>query len=504
MSEPDHLGAVFRAFESAGLATRVWDPLNDRSTEANIEALYGVEPGTFDHRYSSFLDLLHPDDRARVEAETAEAIRSRDALHLEYRVVLPDGSVRWILSIGSVERQGGQVTLRGICMNITDKKAFEARQLHSARLESIGTLAGGIAHDLNNVLTPIRLGVDLLRHVTDPDKRQTLLDSMSFSVNRGVELLAQVVDFARGREADFKPVSPGPILKAVGRLLEHSLPRSVALEVSAPADVARVRGDTTQLSQVLVNLAINARDAMPGGGRLTLSAANVTLDEAFARAYPGANPGRHVLLTVSDTGCGMPPAVLERIFDPFFTTKAVGQGTGLGLSTVRGIVQRHDGFLDVESTPGRGTTFRIWLPATDEAGEEPADEPALFEGRQQLILVVDDEACVRRLVQEVLEDNGYQVQTAANGAEALVAFSQRPRGVDAVIVDLLMPVLDGMTTIRALRQINPDVPILPASGLPPSPEALAELQLPGFLPKPFTATGLLQSLRALLPAARSM
>jgi signal transduction histidine kinase len=500
MSESDHLTAMFRAFESAGLATWVWDPVSDRATETNIEKLYGLEPGTFDHRYNTFLDLLHPDDRARVEAETAEAIRSRDALHLEFRVVLPDGGVRWIASIGSIERQDGQVTLRGICMNITDKKALESRQLHSARLESIGTLAGGIAHDLNNVLTPIRLGADLLRHITDEAKRQTLLDSMTFSVNRGVELLAQIVDFARGREAAFKPLAPGPILKAVGRLLEHTLPRSVVLEVSAPHDLGHVRGDTTQLSQVLVNLAINARDAMPGGGRLSLSAANVTLDEAFARGYPGARAGRHVCLTVADTGCGMPPAVLERIFDPFFTTKAVGQGTGLGLSTVRGIVQRHAGFLDVESTPGHGTTFRIWLPVTDEPGSEPAGEPALFKGRQQLILVVDDEAGVRGLVREVLESNGYQVLTAANGAEALVAFNQHPRAVDAVIVDLLMPVLDGLTTIRALRQNSPDVPILPASGLPPAPEALGELKLPVFLPKPFTAKGLLQSLRALLPA----
>ena len=497
--------SLLRALASAGLAAWAWDPATDTWTGTNVEAVFGVPEGSFDRGFAAFLDLVHPDDRGRLEAEVAEALRSRDTFNFEFRLLLPDGAVRWAASLGGVERgPGGAARLHGVSMDVTEKKAYETRLLRAQRLEAIGTLAGGIAHDLNNVLTPIRLGADLLRRPLEPDRREALLDAITFSVKRGVDLLAQILDFARGEEAGLVSLAPGPVLTAVGRLLEHTLPRSVALEVSAPADLGRIKGDLTQLSQVLVNLAVNARDAMPQGGRLSMRASNVTVDEALARAHPEARPGRYVLVSVADTGVGMAPEVLDRIFDPFFTTKEVGKGTGLGLSLVRGIVRRHEGFLDVESAPGGGTTVRVWLPVTDEPAAGAPAEPPLPAGGQQVILVVDDEARVRATVQEALEGAGYRVLTAANGAEGLALFNQRQAEVALVLVDLSMPVLDGLTTIRALRQAHPDVPILPASGLPPAPGALEGLlKRPAFLPKPFTAAELLQAVRDLLPPPSS-
>lgn len=493
------LAPFLLALESAGVATWVWTPQTGLQVSGSLPKIFALPADRWSTRVEMLRELLHPDDRVRLENEFSETLLSRETFHHEFRLLAPEGTVRWVSCLGSVDRQEGHpVRLSGIAMNITEKKQLESRFLRSQRLESIGTLVGGIAHDLNNILTPIRLSADLLHQPMEEQKKRLLLDAIIFSVNRGVDLLTQLLDFARGQETDLRPLAPGPILVAIARLLEQTLPRSIRVMLTISADLGRILGDTTQLSQVLVNLALNARDAMPEGGELRLSASNVVLDETAARAYPNAVPGPYIQLAVSDTGVGIQPDILDRIFDPFFTTKEVGKGSGLGLSTVQGIVKRHRGFLDVESAPQKGSTFRIWLPVCEAEVQETSTPSEFPSGDKQVILVIDDEPQIRSLVEETLQRHGYRVRTAANGAEGLAVFHEHTSEIAAVLVDLIMPVLDGATTIRALRQTNREVPILSASGLPPGSEVLSALGVNGFLAKPFTSFQLLHAVRQLL------
>jgi nitrogen-specific signal transduction histidine kinase len=385
--------------------------------------------------------------------------------------------------------------------DVTEQKQLEAQLLRSQRLESLGTLAGGIAHDLNNVLTPIGLGVDLLQRAADPGQQQSVLTALRAGVERGAGLIRQILTFARGKEGERRPLPLRQVVLETTEILRYTLPKSIRIEAEMPSGLWDVIGDATQLNQVVLNLCVNARDAMPQGGRLALTAANVVLDGEAARKHVKASAGRYVLLTVADSGTGIAPEVLDKIFDPFFTTKAVGQGTGLGLSTVLGIVQGHGGFVDVETEVGRGSRFHVYLPAAEGAGlaEGRGEERPAPGGRGELVLVADDELSIREMASAALETFGYRALCAADGAEAVALYARRQAEIALAVVDMMMPVMDGPATIRALRTINPRVRLIAASGLwTPPAEAPADDPTPPFLAKPYSARQLLDALRVAL------
>jgi hypothetical protein len=386
--------------------------------------------------------------------------------------------------------------------DITERKHLEAQILRTQRLETIGALASGVAHDLNNVLAPVLMSVELLRtQVTDPATLQ-LLDNLEASASRGTALVRQILAFARGQGDEKLLVHLKQLVDELRKILKHTFPPNIQVQTQFPRDLWYVQAHPTQLDQVLLNLCVNARDAMPAGGLLQLAARNLTLDEAYCRMQPQARPGPYVVVTVSDTGSGIPPEVLGNIFDPFFTTKEQGKGTGLGLATVQRIVKNHGGFVTVSSQLGRGTEFKVFLPAVpgEAPRRGPAEQPPLPLGHGELILVVDDESSVREIAKATFEACHYNVIVAKDGTEALAQFARRPFEVHAVITDLQMPYMDGPATIRALRRIEPNLPVIIASGSPEQLETLqrAGLEVQALLTKPFTAQALLRQLQNVL------
>ena len=387
-------------------------------------------------------------------------------------------------------------------IDITEKKRLEAQYLRAQRMESIGMLSGGIAHDLNNVLAPIVMGAQLLRLRHTDAESTKLLGTIERSAQRGAELVRQVLTFGRGIEGQHVLVHPKALVRDVEKLLVDTVGKSIEIVTRLEPDLWPVPGDPTQLHQVLMNLCINARDAMPHGGQLTLTACNVRIDEQYAAMSPELRPGLFVLFEVQDTGSGIAPEIQNRIFEPFFTTKKPGKGTGLGLSTARTIVKNHDGFISFHSGPGRGTTFRIHLPASTAAvatsvAAAPAPPPR---GNGETVLVVDDEASILSISRHALEMFGYQVLTAANGAEALALFAQKRRKIAVVLTDMAMPVLDGAALIYALRKIDPAVKIIAASGLKSNIQSMEPFGLgaASFLAKPFTAETMLWAIHEVL------
>jgi PAS domain S-box-containing protein len=452
-------------------------------------------------------DIVHPDCREHC-ANVFERVLAGDcAGDLEASFLAKDGrkiEVEGGLSCRVV--QGRVISVRGIFRDVTEKKQLESQMLRSQRLESIGRLAGGIAHDLNNVLAPVTMAAQLLRRKTIDLEDRELLDTMEGSAKRGAAMIKQLLTFARGADGERVPLRIAGLMDDMVRIARDTFPRRIQISVETGKDLWTVRGDATQLHQVLMNLCVNARDAMPHGGTLRMAAGNVQLDEIFVRRHMDARAGAHVRLTVEDSGTGIPRDLLDRIFDPFFTTKEVGKGTGLGLATVLGIVKSHGGFLEVQSEVGRGTVFDLYLPA-DAGVEVPAAPPVEDEGvhgEGELILVVDDEMSVRNVTRSTLTRSGYHVITAENGAEAVAIFAGRSTEIHAVITDMSMPVMDGPATIRALQRIDPEVKLLAVSGLMEKEKSgpLLRSGTVTLLHKPFSASRLLSTLRAVLAGRR--
>jgi PAS domain S-box-containing protein len=413
------------------------------------------------------------------------------------REVLMEG--RWTLVR---DEFGDPKSVLAIETDITEKRTLESQFLRAQRMESIGTLAGGIAHDLNNVLGPIIMAVDLLKLTMSDPKDLELLDTVEVSARRGAEMVKQVLSFARGIEGQRVVLQPARLLKETQKIVRETFPKSITSQVIVPDDVWNLLGDPTQLHQVLLNLCVNARDAMPDGGRLRLSATNFRVDSQFAAMHPEARPGAYVAFEVADNGTGMTPEVAARIFEPFFTTKDIGSGTGLGLSTTLAIARNHDGFIIFESALGKGTRFSVCLPAdvegTGVSMGNMVDE--LPRGHGECVLVIDDEASIRSITAQSLDAFGYRVLTASDGAEGVAKYAQHMTEIAVVLTDMMMPVMDGPVTIRALMKLNPSVRIIAASGYA-AKGAEAEVAAMGvktFLAKPFTAATLLTTLRDIL------
>ncbi|KST68157.1 CBS domain-containing protein [Mastigocoleus testarum] len=398
-----------------------------------------------------------------------------------------NGSVKYVIATG---------------IDITEKKQLELQFLRTQRLESIGTLAGGIAHDLNNILTPVLAIAQLLPLKLPKTDNQTqyLFEMLQNSARRGANLVKQVLSFARGVEGDRTTLQIKHIISEIREFVCNTFPKSIEIEVSIARDLRPIYADGTQLHQVFMNLCVNARDAMPNGGKLIIGAKNIELDRNHAAISANSNLGDHVVVTVSDTGIGIPPKTLERIFEPFFTTKEQGKGTGLGLSTALGIIKSHGGFINVYSEVGKGTQFTVYLPAvhTVETTQNRQEEASI--GGGELILVVDDEAIIRQISKTSLEEYNYQVLTASNGIEAIALYAQYKDDISVVVMDMMMPSMDGLTAIYTLQQINREVKVIAVSGLPSS-EKIATANQAGvkaFLAKPYTSQELLRNLHLVI------
>jgi PAS domain S-box-containing protein len=415
-----------------------------------------------------------------------------------------DGKSIWVDARWTLLRDeaGQPASVLVINTDITERRRLEQQFLRAQRMESIGTLAGGIAHDLNNVLTPIMMAVDLLKAGESNPEKLELLELLEANTARGADMVRQVLMFARGVDGRRIRVDLADVLSTAAKIADETFLKTIEVRASLGEGLWPVLGDPTQIHQVVMNLLVNARDAMPNGGRLTITARNTEVDAAYAALTPDATAGPFVQIAVEDTGHGMPPEIVEKIFEPFFTTKEPGRGTGLGLSTSAAIIRSHGGFIRVYSEPGRGTTFRVHLPAAsgDPIADAMSDAESLPRGQNELILVIDDEASVRHVTSETLRAFGYRVVTAADGADGVAAYAQRQEEVAAVIVDMMMPVMDGAATIRVLQRMNPAVRCLAASGLPNNAQ-LARLSAESpvaFLSKPYTARHLLVGLDELL------
>jgi len=473
------------------------------------EVLMGFEPGTFPGTEAAYLQLLHPDSRDAYATAQERACHGDGLFQAELHFRLRDGRERWGLVRGRSIRdaQGKTLRLLGVDMDVSERKMLEAQFLRAQRLEGIGSLASGVAHDLNNIFAPILMTAPLLRDSLQDSEGAAMLDTIETCALRGAEITRQLLTFARGTPEARVPLPVRHLVREMEKLIRETFPRDIRLCLDIPDHLWPVTGDPTQFHQALMNLCINSRDAMPDGGTLRISLQNALVDESFVASASVVRPGPHLCIRVSDSGSGIPAENIDRIFDPFFTTKEIGKGTGLGLASVLGIVRGHDGFVRVASDPGHGASFELYFPAATSNPEasEPPRRPLPL-GTGECVLLVDDEPSVRASMQRTLEAFGYKVLTASQGAEALAIFTQHSSRIRAVVTDMMMPVMSGPALIEAIRKSSPAIPILGMTGLPERQaiKGLDSLALTGLLTKPFSIDELTRALaQALAPLAES-
>jgi two-component system cell cycle sensor histidine kinase/response regulator CckA len=468
------------------------------------EALHGLAPGAFAGTLDAFLDRIHPDDRPAVYEGMNSAIRDRREAELEYRTVWPDGTERQIASTGrfSYDETGAPIRGAGVATDITERRMLEDQYRHSQKMEAVGQLAGGIAHDFNNMLTAIIGNAEFVNEaLPEGDPRRADVEEIERAAHRAADLTHQLLAFSRKQMLAPRVLHLGDIISQVSPMLRRLIGEAIDLK-TVVGDRQRVKADAGQIEQVLVNLAVNARDAMSSGGRLTIETSDVVLDEAYAREHPTVRPGPHVMLAVSDTGHGMDAATQKRVFEPFFTTKPNGQGTGLGLATVYGIVKQSGGYIWLYSEVGRGTTFKVYLPQTDEieAAMQPGGaDPRKLRGDER-ILLIEDEDVVREFAYKVLCRYGYVVYSVLNCTQALAFAAAHHGTIDIVLSDVVLPDMSGPQAVSQLQQRHPESKVLFMSGYTDNAavhHGVLDAEMP-FLQKPFSGETLVQRVRDVL------
>jgi len=474
---------------------------------AILEALHGLPPGTFGGSSPAFLACVDPEDRERVVAATATAATQRIDSRVMYRTTWPDGSVHWISSIGRsfYDRDGTPLRAAGIAMDVTEHRALEDQYRQSQKMEAFGQLAGGIAHDFNNLLTAIQGFAGLLSDELGPDSpHQADLGEIQRAAARAASLTGQLLAFSRRQVVQPCRLDLRESLASIQTMLRRLIGEDIEITVATGRDIWPITADPGQIEQVLLNLTLNARDAMPHGGKLLIELANVELDGASAALPVGAAPGPYVRLAVNDTGVGMTAMTCERIFEPFFTTKEVGKGTGLGLSTVYGIVKQNGGHIKVTSEPGRGSTFTVHLPRTDSATAVAVDTgpPAPLAGAETVLVVEDDDA-LRELVRRSLDRRGYRALVAATPDQALIASNHHGQAIHLLLSDVKLPQMNGPALAEQILKICPGLRVLfmsghAADGIVPRGELESRV---AFIQKPFTLDKLLRKVREVLDAA---
>ncbi|MBD2208666.1 response regulator [Nostoc linckia FACHB-104] len=409
-------------------------------------------------------------------------------------------SSRWTLIYSET---GEPQSILTVDTDITEKKLLEQQFYRAQRLESLGTLSSGIAHDLNNILSPVltvsQLLLCKLPHLDE--KNRQLLKILENNSKRGAELVKQITSFARGSEGKQVPLQIKHLLKEIERIIISTFPKSIEVCTDIYThNLSTVWADPNQIHQVLMNLCVNACDAMPDGGTLSISATNFFVDETYSRMNLDTKVGSYVQITVADTGLGIPKDILERIFEPFFTTKELGKGTGLGLSTVLGIIQNHGGFIKVDSEVGKGTKFYIYLPAINQSPTQEADDCDIPEGNGELILIVDDEVSIQEVTQNLLADYNYKTMTASDGVEALSIYTQNQDEISIVLMDIHMPSIDGLMATKVIKKMNPAVNIIAMSGFTSDHQLLEVngIDVQAFLLKPYTLNNLLETIHTVL------
>jgi PAS domain S-box-containing protein len=476
---------------------------------ASAERLYGWKAGEV---FGQRLDMLELDfDPTRFAAARAQLLASGE-WRGDFRLRTKTGETVLVESTWSlvVENDGRPRSILYIDTDVTERKKLETQLLRAQRMESIGTLAGGVAHDLNNVLTPILLSFELLAAKATTEEDRKLIEKTKASATHGAALVQQLLAFARGADAKRVRLDPAVALTDLESLIRQNLPPTIKLSVQITESPWAIQADVTQFNQVLINLCINARDAMPQGGRIEVVTKNVTVDAALASVNPGVRGGPFVRISVIDNGLGIAPPIIDKIFDPFFTTKAAGKGTGLGLSMVAGILKSHGGFVQVESEAGRGSTFHLFFPGIPE--QKPAKRdiaPALARGEGEGILLIDDEPVVRETLQLLLQRAGYKIFPAGDGKSGIAEFDRRKDEISLVITDMMLPDQLGTEVVKALRRREPMLPIIGISGMMGSGNFDQLLKLnPAVecLAKPLTPAVLLAAVRrglaALKPAGK--
>jgi PAS domain S-box-containing protein len=456
----------------------------------------------------AWADHIYPEDRANVMAVQEEGLRTGDFNAMVFRLQKDAGVIRWIRCRMTPVRDGMGRIVRvvGIAEDITELKRTEEQFFEAQKMEAVGRLAGGVAHDFNNVLTAILGYVDLLDgSLVAGDDRHGDVGEIRSAAQRAAGLTRQLLTFSRHQVVERVVLSPNEVIANLDRMLRRMIGEDVKLTLELGENAGNIRGDTVQLEQVIMNLVVNARDAMPAGGTVTITSANVDLMHPIAESHQPVTSGRYVLISITDTGEGMSEDTMLRIFEPFFTTKDKGRGTGLGLSTVYGIVRQSDGFIGASSTPGAGTTFRVYLPRVDVAVEPEsptAQAPQVVSGTETILLAEDDPQ-LRRLCASLLGRMGYRVLEAASAEDALLLAQRTEQRIDLVLTDVVMPGSSGPVLIRQLLEERPHVRVLYMSGY--TGDAIVRLGMlrPGlhYLQKPFAPMELAQRVRLVLDAA---
>lgn len=469
-----------------------------------LEALHGMPAGTFGGTFGAFLERIHPDDRDNVRTSIDDATRHHTDSNILYRSQWPDGTMHWISGTGRTfyDHTGIPVRAAGVGLDVTERHILEERNRQSQRVEAVGQLAGGVAHDFNNLLTVIQGYCELLSDELGPESVcQSSVVQIRRAADRAASLTRQLLAFSRRQILDVRVVDLRGLLRGLESMLKRLIPEHIAIVVRTTDETTHIKADPMQIEQVILNLAINARDAMPEGGSLLLEVTNTTLDDSYARIHSGVKPGRYVMLAVSDTGVGIDAVTQARIFEPFFTTKKAESGTGLGLSTVYGIVKQSGGNVWVYSEPGHGATFKVYLPRVDEVEDQPESPPALAVlNGTETILVVEDEPGVRELVRQVLVRRGYRVLVATTPHEGLEMVTATTDPIHLLLSDVMLPEMSGRALADQIVARRPGIRVIYMSGY--TDHAIVhhgelEPDLP-FLQKPFTPQALARKVREVL------